>query len=88
MILDSTTLLIREGILTVAKPKFSAEKADPLHPVTQLADFAMNRSSYSFITQHVPSVNTNITSYGMASNSIKLLTGNSHPELAKLVASR
>jgi len=37
---------------------------------------------------HVSSVITDFTEYGMASNSIKLLTGNSHPELAKLVARR
>jgi hypothetical protein len=37
---------------------------------------------------HVPSVIHNSVALNMASNSIKLLTGNSHPELAKLVAKR
>jgi hypothetical protein len=37
---------------------------------------------------HVSSIVHNSVGLSMASNSIKLLTGNSHPELAKLVAKR
>ena len=45
---------------------------------------------FSYTSQHVSSVDRAATdiSSDMASNSIKLLTGNSHPELAKRVAHR
>lgn len=48
----------------------------------------MSDLSGSAFAHHASSVTTDSTEYGMATNSIKLLTGNSHPELAKLVAKR
>lgn len=46
-------------------------------------------SCLSSFRQHVSAVTASSLDYaGMASNSIKLLTGNSHPDLAKAVAAR
>jgi hypothetical protein len=48
-----------------------------------MTDFTLSVSA-----QHVSSIVNDSIAGSMASNSIKLLTGNSHPELAKLVAKR
>lgn len=50
---------------------------------------SLTSHDFSLPHGHASSVTTSPLDYaGMASNSIKLLTGNSHPDLAKAVADR
>ena len=70
----------------VLLPRLEFFDSDPRHNIFTLH---MSDSSLDLeIAQHDPTITSALDSAGMATNSIKLLTGNSHPQLAKAVAER